>query len=203
MNRMMYALFGGLAGFTLGLGVMLVYLNFVAPPAPPPTIIRYDTTRAIELQQEEAGTEEAKASTVSKPVESENVISVLPREPEGVTVLNKRDEARLTAEPAIAIPEAEESTTATGFGISLGSAASFSALSKRFAEITETNAEMLLDQLEPRATLKDTENGLEAQLMIGPFDTLIDAQQACTSIALPSNIICIAEKFEGELIERQ
>lgn len=196
MNRLLYALYGGLAGFTLGLACMLVYLNYIAQPAPPATIIKYDTKRAIELQQ-------AEAEVKPRAEDAETSIPILPREPEGVTVMNKRDETRLAPETAVPIPEPVESTTATGFGISLGTAASFSALSQRFADITETNAEMLFDQLEPRATLKDTENGLEAQLMIGPFATLEDAQQACANIALPANIICIAEKFEGELIERQ
>lgn len=142
MNRMMYALYGGLAGFTLGLGAMLVYLNYVAPPAPPATIIKYETKRAIELQQAEAKAEaEAKAAAEEAP------IPILPREPEGVTVMNKLDETRLAPETVIPIPEPFESTTATGFGISLGSAASFSALSQRFAEITETNTEMLFNQL--------------------------------------------------------
>ena len=57
MNRFFYALFGGLVGFTLGLGAMLVYLNYFAPPPAPPTIIRYDTKRAIELQEAETAAE--------------------------------------------------------------------------------------------------------------------------------------------------
>ncbi|MEM7464119.1 MAG: hypothetical protein AAF362_15720 [Pseudomonadota bacterium] len=194
MNRFFYALFGGLVGFALGLGAMLIYLNYFAHPPAPQTIIRYDTQRAIELQEAE---DQAQANS------REETVPLLPRQPEGVTVMNKRDESRLSPEPTIEIPQTGEAATATGYGINLGSAASFSALSRRFAEISEANAEMLLDQLEPRASLKDTEDGLSAQLMIGPFATLQEAQQACANIALPAEIVCIAEKFEGELIERQ
>ncbi len=132
-------------------------------------------------------------------------VSILPPQPEGVTVLVKQPEETPAGEdaPLLQAPVAGGSQTAKGFAIDLGAADSFSDLSQRFGEIALSNQEVPFDVLEPRATLRETAAGLEARLLVGPFQSLEEAQAACASIALPAGIECRAEPFEGELIARQ
>ena len=56
--------------------------------------------------------------------------------------------------------------------------------------------------LEPRATLADTPDGLEARLLVGPFTTLDDAEAICGQLALPAGIACRPVGFAGEVIAR-
>ena len=95
------------------------------------------------------------------------------------------------------------SQVANGYSIDLGAAQSFTELSRRFGEIARANQEIPFDKLEPRATLKDTAQGLEARLVVGPFASEADAKSACDQIALPAGIECRPTPFEGELIARQ
>lgn len=130
-------------------------------------------------------------------------IPLLPREPDGVTIVPKQtdnDAAPLSGVDAL--PGANPDI-ADGFAIELGSALSFAELSARFAQLASQNAEAGLDQLEPRATLVETATGLEARLLVGPYDTEEAASQACLSIALPQGIVCKATPFKGELISRE
>ena len=86
----------------------------------------------------------------------------------------------------------------------LGSAQSFTELSRRFGEIARANQEIPFDTLEPRATLKDTAQGLEARLVVGPFASEAEARKRiCDQIALPAGVECRPAPFEGELIARQ
>jgi hypothetical protein len=121
--------------------------------------------------------------------------------PGGVTVAVKQADPK-KIEPG-ALPDAGASQKLPGFAIDLGSAQSFSELSRRFAEIATQNAELQFDALEPRATLTDTIDGLEARLLVGPFETLAQAIEACRNIALPSGIECKAVGFAGEKIARE
>lgn len=185
MNKLMYAVFGGLAGFTVGLVGMFVYISMFPMPTSNPA-----------------------ATVVSQPYEETVIaktdrppIAIQAAEPTGVTVKDKLDEERIQSSTGTPALINSNPSASTGFGIDLGAAPSFGELSRRFVEIAETNAEMLLDQLEPRATLSETTNGLEARLMIGPFETLEEAQTTCANIALPADIKCIARKFEGQPIE--
>ncbi len=132
-------------------------------------------------------------------------ISILPPQPEGVTVLVKQPEPQSTEGPlqSNSAPVAGGSQLAIGFAMDLGAADSFSDLSGRFATIAEGNQEIPFDRLEPRATLRDTASGLEARLLVGPFGKLEEAEAACASIALPAGVDCQAQPFEGELIARQ
>jgi hypothetical protein len=132
-------------------------------------------------------------------------VSILPQEPEGTTVMVKQPDQEQAdrPEPASAAPVATGSQVANGYSIDLGSAQSFTQLSRRFGEIARANQEIPFDTLEPRATLKDTAQGLEARLVVGPFPTEADARSACDQIALPAGVECRPAPFEGELISRQ
>jgi hypothetical protein len=123
-------------------------------------------------------------------------------DPGGVTVAVKQNDPEKIA-PEILEKHQAQTKEVPGFAINLGSAQSFSELSRRFAEIAAQNAELQFDRLEPRATLTETIDGLEAQLLVGPFETLQLAEQACASIALPSGVDCSAAKFAGDLIARE
>jgi hypothetical protein len=126
-----------------------------------------------------------------------------PLPPGGITVAVKQ------IDPALTVPQLEkldgtgEPAPVAGFAIDLGSALSFGDLSRRFAEIASQNAELQLDRLEPRATLKETIDGLEARLLVGPFETMAEAIDTCRNIALPSGIECRAVNFSGARIARE
>ena len=123
--------------------------------------------------------------------------------PGGVTVAVKQTDPKKSEPGALVLPDASASQKLPGFALDLGSAQSFSELSRRFAEIAAQNAELQFDALEPRATLTDTIDGLEARLLVGPFETLGQAIEACRNIALPSGIECKAVDFAGEKIARE
>lgn len=89
------------------------------------------------------------------------------------------------------------------YAMELGAAPSFSALSTRFATIAGQNAEAGFDRLEPHATLVETDKGLEARLLVGPFASQAEAEAACATLALPQGVTCSAVMFDGERIARQ
>ncbi len=89
------------------------------------------------------------------------------------------------------------------YAMELGAAPSFSALSTRFATIAGQNAEAGFDLLEPHATLVETDKGLEARLLVGPFASRAEAEATCTTLALPQGVTCNAAAFDGERIARQ
>lgn len=123
--------------------------------------------------------------------------------PSGVTVVEREPEVASVPQAPTAAPVAEGITNPSGFAIELGSALSFAELSARFARISSQNAEAEFDRLEPRVTLKDTQTGLEARLLVGPFGSAEEAGAVCAVLALPAGIACRAVPFEGELIARE
>lgn len=127
-------------------------------------------------------------------------VSLLPAEPEGVTILEKRAE---TGGATITLaPVAAGAQLASGHAMDLGSALSFQELTARFSEIAQTNGPENFQRLEPRAILRDTAEGLEARLLVGPFDNEQDAGEACEVLILPRGVTCRPAPFEGELIPR-
>lgn len=143
--------------------------------------------------------------TPAPPVAKGEPVPVLPKEPAGTTILVKKAEPPSPEQPAPAPAAPAESSEqfAKGYSIDLGSALSFSELSRRFGEIARSNQEIPFDTLEPRATLTDTPQGLEARLIVGPFTTKAEAEDICARIALPAGVQCSTAPFEGELISRQ
>lgn len=133
---------------------------------------------------------------------SEEPLSILPSEPGGVTILEKQAELE-PAPPAIAAPVAAGAGVATGFAMDVGAADSFLELTRRFATIVEENGSSNFNRLEPRAVLRETINGLEARLLIGPFETEKEAGEACAVLILEAPNACVTAPFEGELISRQ
>ena len=129
-------------------------------------------------------------------------ISILPQPPGGVTIIEKQAELQA---PVIApgAPIASGSQLAQGYGMELGFALSFSDLTNRFAKIVADNGPENFQRLEPRAVLTDTVTGLAAKLLVGPFDKEQDAKEACEVLLLPEDIVCVATRFEGELIARE
>ena len=130
-------------------------------------------------------------------------LPLLPREPDGVTIVSKQVDTNAITLPGADAPLAAGPDIADGYAIELGSALSFAELSARFAQLAAQNAEAGLDQLEPRATLVETSTGLEAILLVGPYKTEEAAAEACLNIALPQGIECKASRFKGELISRE
>jgi hypothetical protein len=129
-------------------------------------------------------------------------LSILPGEPAGVTLLEKQPEPSGPAARQLA-PIAQGADVATGFAMDLGAASSFLELSRRFSSITLTNGPENFQRLEPRAILTDTVTGLEARLLVGPFETESEAGDACSILQLPEGITCKTALFEGELIARE
>lgn len=130
-------------------------------------------------------------------------LSILPSEPDGVTIVLKKPELERQVPQAVPAPVTQGADRAQGFAMDLGAAQSFSELSQRFARLAQTNAELGFDRLEPRAILIDTSAGLQARLLVGPFTNDAQAAQACANIALPAGIECQAVEFSGELIARE
>jgi len=128
--------------------------------------------------------------------------AVAPEKP-GVTVLVKQPGRRHSALPVLTAPAGQGAGSVSGYAIDLGGASSFGALSARFAEIARLNAEVDFDRLEPRTILRDTLDGVEARLLVGPFKTVKEAEAVCENIALPARVNCQAVRFAGELIARQ
>lgn len=118
---------------------------------------------------------------------------------DGVTVLVKQPDPA----PVEIAPVASGSQVGNGWSVDLGGALSFSDLSRRFADVALTNQEIPFDRLEPRATIRETAQGLEARLLVGPFANAEEAQAVCDSIALPADVPCRPATFEGELISRE
>jgi hypothetical protein len=121
---------------------------------------------------------------------------------DGVTVaLKKADPGRLAREMLERAGGNE--TPVAGFAIDLGGAQSFSDLSARFARIAAENAELGLEKLHPRSVLRDTVDGLEARLLVGPFDSEAAAAAACATLALPADAECAPSAFGGVAIARE
>ena len=130
-------------------------------------------------------------------------VAATPSEPAGVTVLVKEPGTRRAETPILTAPAGGNAGLSANYAIDLGGAPSFDALSARFADIARLNAEIDFDQLEPRTVLRETLDGIEARLLVGPFDTISQARKVCGNIALPARVDCQPVRFAGELIARQ
>lgn len=132
-----------------------------------------------------------KTGSTTKPVDFG--VSVYPRSPE-----------RQTSKPleVLSAPVAQGADAAHGFGIALGEAQAFSTLTERFDLIARMNSGMFAG-LEARAMFIETDRGLTARLLAGPFTTARDATKTCSIIIIPNGIDCVVQNFEGDLISRQ
>jgi hypothetical protein len=130
-------------------------------------------------------------------------ISILPEMPEGTTIMEKQPDASTSINGFASAPVAQGADIASGYAVDLGKGLSFLELSKRFASIVEENGPENFRRLEPRAILIDTVTGLEARLLVGPFETERAASEACEVLLLPDQLGCKPTQFEGELIARQ
>lgn len=129
-------------------------------------------------------------------------VSILPAAPEGTTILQKQPELEVESPQTAFAPIAQGADIASGFAMDLGSAGSFQELSTRFGNIVEANGPDNFQRLEPRAVLRETLTGLEARLMVGPFDTEKEAVEACKVLILQDGQTCTATEFDGEIIPR-
>jgi hypothetical protein len=203
-RRLIYAILGVTAVFFVAGAASTLLVSFQprsAPSAinasaaalerkPAPAIVDAEAPAATPAGEQSAG------------VQSEGV-TVLPR------IQEEKKAATAPVQQAAAIDEqpsnqAQPVTAGElGYAIELGGARSFSELSRRFAAIADANQEIAFDRMEPRVTLADTATGVEARLLVGPFDSLVDAEETCAQIALPSGIGCRPTGFAGEVIARQ
>lgn len=132
-------------------------------------------------------------------------ISILPEkngEDFGVTILQKQPETDDEGKPVTLAPIAQGADIASGFAMDLGAADSYLELSRRFADIANVNGPENFRRLEPRAVLRETVTGLEARLLVGPFETRKEATEACAILVLDASLECLPTEFEGELIPR-
>ncbi len=120
----------------------------------------------------------------------------------GVTILQKQPETDDEGKPVTLAPIAQGADIASGFAMDLGAANSFLELSRRFADIAAVNGPENFRRLEPRAILRETVSGLEARLLVGPFETRKEAGEACAILVLDAALECLPADFEGELIPR-
>ncbi len=145
------------------------------------------------------------ANRASDPANIENGdggASTQAQQGDGVTILHKEGgQAEPQAFPGTLIDR--QTNPATGFAVDLGAAMSFSELSRRFADIERLNAEAGFENLQPRAIIADSASGIEARLLVGPFESIAAAQAICAAIALPDGVECNAREFAGEVISRQ
>lgn len=129
-------------------------------------------------------------------------ISITPEHTGGITVVEKMPEREQIEVSQFPAPIAQGALAAQGYAIDLGSANSYLALSKRFANLVELNDSSSLNSLEPRVLLTETSTGLQARLLVGPIASFSDAQSTCESLKLPVGLGCKPSEFEGELIAR-
>ena len=120
----------------------------------------------------------------------------------GVTILTRSDFSSNQLQNSTDAPTAQGADVAHDFGIFLGKAQAFATLSARFGRIAKLNAD-LFHRLEPRALIVESENGLSALLLAGPFKSEHEAKKACDIINIPISIHCGTQMFDGELIARQ
>jgi hypothetical protein len=203
-RRLIYAVLGVTAVFFVAGAASTLLVSF-QPRSAPPAI----NASAAALEQKPAPGIPGDESSAAKPAGEQSAAA----QSEGVTVLPRiREEKEAAAAPvqqaaAIDEPPATQAQPVTagelGYAIELGGARSFGELSKRFAAIAEANQEIAFDRMEPRVTLADTAAGVEARLLVGPFDSLVDAEETCAQIALPAGIGCRPTGFAGEVIARQ
>ncbi|MFK7902521.1 MAG: hypothetical protein AB8B49_06725 [Nitratireductor sp.] len=142
---------------------------------------------------------------------SNEPVSILPRAPAGITILEKQAELENTT-PSPQINVTSGASIGNKHALVLGKALSFAELSEQFAQIVITNGPDNFQKLEPRALLTETVNGLEALLLVGPFESEKLALEACEVLILPPQLTvdgtqvgtnCKTSVFEGELIARE
>jgi hypothetical protein len=205
-RRLIYAILGVTAVFFVAGAASTMLLNLQGERGSPP--IRASATSLVQesaaAPQEETNAAPQSADGQSGAPQAEG-LTVLPRNPQEKQ--QAADTAPVQQAAAIDEPPSVQPVPVTagelGYAIELGGARSFSELSKRFAAIAEANQEIAFDRMEPRVTLEDTPLGVEARLLVGPFDSLVEAEETCAQIALPSGIGCRPAAFAGELIARQ
>lgn len=134
---------------------------------------------------------------------SNEPISIIPIKPDGITILEKQPELTTTSPQIALAPIAQGSEIASGFAMDLGASDSFFDLTRRFVDLSAANGVENFQRLEPRAVLRETVTGLEARLLIGPFETEPQAKEACNVLILPEGETCIAVIFQGDLIARE
>ncbi len=143
------------------------------------------------------------AGKPADPEANNQPVSILPAKPDGITIVEKQPETPDPSAPVALAPVAQGSEIATGFAMDMGPADSYLELSRRFAELTNLNGVENFQRLEPRAVLRETVTGLEARLLIGPFDTEKQADEACSVLILPNEASCNSVLFQGDLISRE
>lgn len=97
----------------------------------------------------------------------------------------------------------DSSKLTEGFAMQLGSAKTVLELSHRFNRIAADNNPKNFERLQPRAIFAETVSGLQAFLLVGPFDNEKDVLEACEVLILNEAVECKPRLFEGEAIPRQ
>lgn len=198
-RRLIYAILGVTAVFFVAGAASTLLVSF--QPRSGPSAINASAA-ALQQKPTPAAVDTEPAGEQSAGAQAEGV-TVLPRiQEDQQTDANSTQQAAAIDEPPS--NQAQPVTAGElGYAIELGGARSFSELSRRFAAIAEANQEIAFDRMEPRVTLADTAAGVEALLLVGPFDSLVEAEETCAQIALPAGIGCRPTGFAGEVIARQ
>lgn len=156
--------------------------------------VEYQTTKNLSKTSVER--------VISASESNDAPISILPDAPDGVTIIEKQAELS----PSITTPQISVTSGAVdgkGFAMDFGASLSFAELSARFSKISIDNGPQNFNHLEPRAVLTETVSGLEAKLLVGPFENEQLAIEACEVLSLPVDVVCKTSIFEGELIARE
>ncbi len=90
--------------------------------------------------------------------------------------------------------------TTSAVGIYLGNGLSFSTLAKRYAMLARA-APVLFSSLQPRATIIDTQQGMEAHLIAGPIKSVAIAERLCAKIRLRIETTCTPANFTGKVLQ--
>jgi hypothetical protein len=212
-RRLIYAILGVTAVFFVAGAASTMLLNLQGERGSP----AIKASAALLLREQAAAPQEQGTATGSVREQTGNAqsgeesegLTVLPRSPresqEAAAAAPVQQAVAIDGPPSVEPAPVPEPVNAgeLGYAIELGGARSFSELSKRFAAIAEANQEIAFDRMEPRVTLEDNEQGVEARLLVGPFDSLVEAEETCAQIALPAGIGCRPVAFAGELIARK
>ncbi len=138
-----------------------------------------------------AGVDKIITGSVEKPRWQRSDIVRQPFPENNTTVAVRRSRFSPASQPRVAPTEL--------YGIDLGTSHSFSALGKRYSSMVDF-APSLFTALEPRASIVDVDNGIEAHLIAGPFDDKQGAQQRCNDILQRINTQCSPVRFVGRAL---
>jgi len=106
-------------------------------------------------------------------------------------------ESRAQGTEIASIQNSQRKGDVNSVGVDLGTGISFDALRDRWNSIAANNPDITAG-LEARAVLRESANGMQAHLIVGPFPSSDTANQICNNLSLNQQAACRPTTFEGQ-----